>query len=114
MAFRTLRQAAGTAARQMRCGIVALLLAMGLSALLAPWSAQAATVLRVLAWPGYADPEFVAVFEKRHGVKVEVTTVASDDVLRAKLASAQGPGFDVVAANTAEVSRLVAQRLLVP
>ena len=76
--------------------------------------AQAAPVLRVLSWPGYADPDIVAVFEKRHGVKVEITTVASDDVLRAKLASTDGPAFDLVAANTAEIARLVARRLLAP
>ncbi len=67
-----------------------------------PGLVRAATVLRVLAWPGYADPDLVAVFEKRHGVKVEITTVASDDVLRAKLASPDGPGFDLVAASDAE------------
>lgn len=76
--------------------------------------ARAATVLRVLSWPGYADPDVVAVFETRHGVKVEITTVASDDVLRAKLAQPQGPGFDVVAANTAEIARLISQQLLAP
>ncbi|MCI5067050.1 extracellular solute-binding protein [Acidovorax sp.] len=79
-----------------------------------PGLVRAATVLRVLAWPGYADPDLVAVFEKRHGVKVEITTVASDDVLRAKLASPDGPGFDLVAANTAEIARLVDQKMLTP
>ena len=32
-------------------------------------SAQAET-LRVLAWPGYADPDLVKVFEQRHKVSV--------------------------------------------
>ncbi|MFY3384277.1 ABC transporter substrate-binding protein [Paracidovorax sp. MALMAid1276] len=76
--------------------------------------ARAASVLRVLAWPGYADPDVVAVFEKRHRVKLEVTIVGSDDILRAKLASTAGPGFDLVAANTAEIARLVAQDMLAP
>ena len=60
------------------------LLALAGLALLLPGAARAEAVLRVLARPGYADPDFVAVFEKRHGVKVEITTVASDDVLRAR------------------------------
>lgn len=81
---------------------------------LCPRLARAATVLRVLAWPGYADPDIVAAFEKRHGAKVEITTVASDEVLRAQLANPAGPGFDLVAANTAEIARLVARRLLAP
>lgn len=108
------QQAAGTGAQPMRRRRAsAALLAVGLGAVL-PGPAQAATVLRVLAWPGYADADFVAVFEKRHGVKVEITTVASDDVLRAKLASPDGPGFDLVAANTAEIARLVGQKMLTP
>jgi putative spermidine/putrescine transport system substrate-binding protein len=114
MVFRASRVAADTLVRQTRCAGVAALLAVGMSALLAPFAAQATTVLRVLSWPGYADPDVVAVFEKRHRVKVEITTVASDDVLRAKLASTEGAGFDLVAANTAEISRMVALRLLAP
>ena len=50
-------------------------MAAGLGAVL-PGPAQAATVLRVLAWPGYADADFVAVFEKRHvlgGAAVSLT-----------------------------------------
>lgn len=84
--------------------------------LCAGWAvpARAAPVLRVLSWPGYADPDIVAVFEKRHGVKVEITTVASDEVLRSKLADPQGAGFDLVAANTAEIAHLVARQLLAP
>ena len=77
--------------------------------------AQAApSVLRVLAWPGYADPDLVAVFEKRHGVRVEVTTVGSDDILRAKLTDLKGPVYDVVAANTVEIAQFVAQQQLAP
>ena len=105
MACMAWQQAAGTGPHQMRRrSAAAALLAAGLGAVL-PGPAQAATVLRVLAWPGYADADFVAVFEKRHGVKVEITTVASDDILRAKLASPSGPGFDLVAANTAEIAQ---------
>jgi len=114
MACMAWQQAAGTGPHQMRRrSAAAALLAAGLGAVL-PGPAQAATVLRVLAWPGYADADFVAVFEKRHGVKVEITTVASDDILRAKLASPSGPGFDLVAANTAEIARLVDQKMLTP
>jgi putative spermidine/putrescine transport system substrate-binding protein len=36
-------------------------------------------VLRVLAWPGYAEPEVVQAFERAHGAKVSVTVVGSDD-----------------------------------
>lgn len=98
--------------RQLRLGM-ATLVVMLLSTF-APCAALAETVLRVLAWPGYADSDIVALFEKRQGVKVAVTTVASDEVLRALLARTEGPGFDVVAANTAEISRMVSRGLLAP
>ena len=77
------RALAGRALHGWRASLSVLLFALAGLAWL-PGASQAATVLRVLAWPGYADPDFVAVFEKRHGVKVEITTVASDDVLRAR------------------------------
>src|SRR3569832_2961918 len=66
-------------------------------------SALAMETLRVLAWPGYADADLVAIFEQRHGVHVEVTLVDNDDVLREKMAADQGAHFDVIAANTAEL-----------
>jgi putative spermidine/putrescine transport system substrate-binding protein len=80
-------------------------------------SAQAADdeqTLRVLAWPGYADNDLVAVFEKRYNVKVEVTLVGSDEVLRSKMMANHGRDFDVIAANTAEVHYYVDQGLLQP
>jgi putative spermidine/putrescine transport system substrate-binding protein len=99
--------------RSLRRRDVAVLLPLAAAALW-PAAAHAAPVLRVLSWPGYADPDIVADFERRHRARVEITTVASDDVLRAKLANPQGTGFDLVAANTAEIARLVARRLLTP
>ena len=116
MACMAWQQAAGTGPHQVRRrSAAAALLAAGLGAVL-PGPAQAATVLRVLAWPGYADADFVAVFEKRHGVKVEITTVASDDVLRATLAR-QGYrrvrdefGADVCAGRLALILREHARR----
>ncbi|MGC1330511.1 extracellular solute-binding protein, partial [Pseudomonas sp.] len=70
--------------------------------------------LRVLAWPGYADSDLVAVFEQRQHVRVEVTLVGSDEVLRSKMAEHQGADFDVIAANTAEVHRYAGLGLLQP
>jgi len=60
-------------------------------------------VLRVLAWPGYADADLVKIFEDRYKVRVEVTLVASDEALRSKMLDHQGRDFDVLAANTAEI-----------
>lgn len=68
--------------------------------------------LRVLAWPGYADSDVVDAFERRYKVKVEVTLVGSDEVLRSKIAANGGADFDVIAANTAEIHNYIRQGLL--
>ncbi len=72
--------------------------------------ADPSRVLRVLAWPGYADADIVKAFERRFEVRVELTIVGSDDVLRERLARRDpdtgGPPFDVLAANTVELQRL--------
>jgi len=67
--------------------------------------------LKVLAWPGYADPEIVAEFTKRYDVDVEVTYVESDDDLWYKL---NHEHHDVFAANTAELQRYIAAGISVP
>jgi putative spermidine/putrescine transport system substrate-binding protein len=86
-----------------------------LSCMFAGAHAEAAEqALRVLAWPGYADSDLVAVFEQRYKVKVEITLVGSDEVLRSKLTEYHGSDFDVIAANTAEIHHYVDQGLLQP
>ncbi|WP_296693756.1 extracellular solute-binding protein [Rhodoferax sp.] len=77
-------------------------------------SGRAEETLRVLTWPGYADSDLVKAFEKEHGVRVEVTFVSSDDVLRQKVSANQGADFDVFAANTAELQHYLAKKLIVP
>lgn len=69
-------------------------------------------VLRVLAWPGYADDDWVSAFEKRFHAKVEVTFVDSDEALWTRMHSAVPPPFDVLAANTAEIARYARAGLL--
>jgi putative spermidine/putrescine transport system substrate-binding protein len=58
----------------------------------------------VLAWPGYAEPEVVQAFERRHGVRVELTTHRHR---RGDVGARQRDGdeFDVLALNTAELQR---------
>ena len=52
------------------------------------WPARALETLRVLTWPGYADSDLVKAFEKQYDVRVEVSFVGSDDVLREKIGAA--------------------------
>jgi len=74
--------------------------------------AEAGDVLRVLAWPGYADADVVQAFEQRYQAKVEVTFVGSDEDLWSKMNQPGGPRFDVVAANTSEMQRYYQAGLL--
>ena len=76
--------------------------------------AAAGNVLRVLAWPGYADADVVKTFETRYNAKVEVTWVDSDEALRAQMHAQDTPPFDVLAANTAEIERYTRANLLAP
>lgn len=68
---------------------------------------QAGEVLRVLAWPGYADADLVRQFEERHRVRVDVITVDSDDELWRRMRANEGRDIDVFAVNTAELQRYI-------
>ncbi len=68
--------------------------------------------LRVLAWPGYADPDIIKTFEQRTGTKVEITFVGTDLELWTKVSQNTGQIFDVFAVNTAELQRYIAKDLV--
>ena len=71
-------------------------------------------VLRVLAWPGYADPDVVARFEQQYNAKLDVSFISSDDELWSKLNDRSGDQFDVFAVNTAELKRYIDTGISVP
>ena len=101
------------------CGVLLANAGTGWAGTDTPTGTQAAAeqgALRVLAWPGYAEPEVVRSFTARTGVRVEVTVVDTDEALWQKL-NAIGKGsaagsFDVFAVNTAELQRYVASNLV--
>lgn len=74
----------------------------------------AAEVLRVLAWPGYADPDIIQAFEKKTGARVEITFVDTDEVLWTRLTANEGRDFDVFALNIAELARFIDRGISVP
>jgi putative spermidine/putrescine transport system substrate-binding protein len=88
--------------------------ALGLALALPPAHAARARTLRVLAWPGYAEPEVVKSFEMAHRVRVEVTTIDSDAALWRRISARAGADFDVFAINTAELQRCIRQGLVLP
>lgn len=75
---------------------------------------QAKEVLRVLIWPGYADPDIVKLFEDRFDAEVQVSYVVSDDELWTRTNEKGGNNFDVFAANTAELQRYINKGLSIP
>lgn len=62
-------------------------------------------LLRVLAWPGYAEPEVVQAFEQAQGARVELTLIDTDEALWQRLSQREGADFDVLALNTVELRR---------
>jgi putative spermidine/putrescine transport system substrate-binding protein len=90
------------------------LIALIMLLMLSTASAHAEEVLRVLAWPGYADPDLVQTFEQRYKVKVEVTFISSDDAMWERLSTRQGADFDVFAVNTAELQRYIDKGISLP
>ncbi len=86
----------------------------GLVCLSASAAALAGDVLRVLAWPGYADSDWVSEFEKRYDARVEVTFIDTDEALWEKLSKNKGESFDVFAVNTAELQRYIDQAITAP
>jgi putative spermidine/putrescine transport system substrate-binding protein len=73
-----------------------------------------AETLRVLAWDGYADPDWVKEFTKDTGIDVSVVFIGSDDEIWAKIKGSEGKDFDVMAVNTAQLQRYIDANLVTP
>lgn len=83
-----------------------------LAPLLPAHASTSGPVLRVLAWPGYADKDVVEAFEQQHEVRVELTVVDSDDALWLHMQA--GRDIDVFAVNTAELQRYIQAGMALP
>ncbi len=70
--------------------------------------------LRVLAWDGYADEDWVKEFTAKTGIGVDVVFIGSDDEIWAKIKGSEGKDFDVFAVNTAQLQRYIAADLVSP
>ena len=79
------------------------------------WASTAsAEALRVLAWEGYADADWVKDFTKETGIDVNVVFIGSDDEIWAKIKGSEGKDFDVMAVNTAQLQRYIDAKLVTP
>ena len=77
-------------------------------------AASAAEELRILAWQGYADDDWVAEFEKETGAEVNVVFAQTDDEIWAKIKGSEGKDFDLFAVNTAQLQRYIDAGLAAP
>ncbi|MBU0689533.1 MAG: extracellular solute-binding protein [Gammaproteobacteria bacterium] len=98
-------------ARRPSACLSSLLLLVTLLVLAMAPATAAQPVLRVLAWPGYAEQEVVKSFEQQHGVRVELTVITSDASLWEKINT---HSYDVFAVNAAELQRYLAANLVQP
>src|SRR5689334_10579976 len=90
------------------------MLAVAATALAASWSPAMAKELRVLAWQGYADDDWVKAFEKESGADVKVVFIGTDDEIWAKIKGSEGQDFDLFAVNTAQLQRYIDAGLTTP
>ena len=60
-------------------------------------------VLRILNWQEYLDPEVMAEFGRRHGVRVEETYFDSDSERDRRLAANGATGFDLAIVNASQI-----------
>ena len=88
-------------------------LAFGVTASLMASVAMAEN-LRVLAWDGYADEDWVKQFTASTGIGVDVVFIGSDDEIWAKIKGSEGKDFDVFAVNTAQLQRYIQADLVAP
>ena len=94
-------------------GLGALLL--GLSMLLPDTPAKAATQeLVLLNWADYLDPELIAEFEKKHGIKVKQIYFEHDEARDNILVEADGKGYDLAIVNGGNMSSYRARGWLAP
>lgn len=95
--------------KKLMLGVAALGLSVSMMA-----SAAWADNLRVLAWDGYADQDWVKEFTATTGINVDVVFIGSDDEVWAKIKGSEGKDFDVFAVNTAQLQRYIAADLVLP
>ena len=88
--------------------------ALAAPAILRTTSALAAKQLRVMAWDGYADDDWVKEFQEQTGSTANVVFIGTDDEIWAKIKGSEGKDFDVFAVNTAQLQRYIDASLTTP
>jgi putative spermidine/putrescine transport system substrate-binding protein/spermidine/putrescine transport system substrate-binding protein len=68
--------------------------------------------LRVFAWEGYAEPEWVEPFEQATGARANIVYASSVDEMFARMQGSQGQDFDVLIFDTSLFDRYRAGNLI--
>ena len=71
-------------------------------------------VLRIIAFEGYADDDWVERFEEENNAEVRVTFIGAVDELFAKMSGSQGEDYDVLSIDTSLFPRYDSAGLLQP
>jgi putative spermidine/putrescine transport system substrate-binding protein len=90
-------------------------IALAVATVVMLWAGPApAKELRILAWQGYADDDWVKEFEQQTGATVNVVFIGTDDEIWAKIKGSDGQDFDLFAVNTAQLQRYIDAGLTTP
>jgi putative spermidine/putrescine transport system substrate-binding protein/spermidine/putrescine transport system substrate-binding protein len=73
-----------------------------------------AETLRILAYEGYADQDWIDAFEKETGADVNVVFASSPEEMFAKMQGSGGADYDIVAIDTSIIKRYVENGLVQP
>ena len=76
--------------------------------------AVAAGILRILAYEGYADDDWIKAFEHQTGARVNVVFAGSPEEMFAKMQGSAGADYDLVAIDTSIVKRYLDNGLIQP
>ena len=76
--------------------------------------AAEAKELRILAWQGYADDDWVKEFEQKTGSDVSVVFIGTDEEVWTKIKGSEGQDFDLFSVNTAQLQRYIDAGLTTP
>jgi putative spermidine/putrescine transport system substrate-binding protein/spermidine/putrescine transport system substrate-binding protein len=70
--------------------------------------------LRIFAWEGYTEPEWVEPFKQATGAETSIVYAGSVDEMFAKMQGSQGQDFDVLIFDTSLFDRYLASNLIHP
>lgn len=71
-------------------------------------------VVNVYMWANWLPPEILERFQQETGIKVNLSTYDSNEILYAKLIAGKNPGYDVIAPSSFYIDKMVKANLLLP